>query len=75
MSVGLGWSAMLRAGLRDLRLRPAEFWALCPVELMLMLGLDGGSAPMARTRLEELTRSFPDTAAPPRQNSQTGETP
>lgn len=55
------WPGLLRVGLKGLGLRPAEFWALTPVELMLLLGLDGGEeAAMGRSRLEELIRAFPD---------------
>lgn len=57
---GFDWPAMMRAGLRHLGLRPAEFWALSPVELMLMLGLEAGPKAMARSRLEELARAYPD---------------
>ena len=58
---GLDWPGLLRAGLVRLRLKPAEFWALTPHELMLMLGLgQGGPTPMARARLDELARAFPD---------------
>jgi len=60
---GLDWPGLLRAGLQGLRLKPAEFWALSPVELLLMLGLEGGPAPMARARLDELARAFPDRSA------------
>ncbi|GGL62262.1 rcc01693 family protein [Wenxinia marina] len=58
--MSLDWPGMMRAGLTRLRLRPAEFWALTPAELMLMLGLGAGVRPMARARLEELARAFPD---------------
>ncbi len=44
----------MRAGLRGLRLRPAEFWALTPAELMLMLGQDGLAPRMGRARLERV---------------------
>lgn len=55
------WPGLLRLGLKGLGLQPAEFWALTPVELMIMLGLDqGGAAPLGRDRLEELARAFPD---------------
>lgn len=57
---GFDWPGLLRAGLHGLGLKPAEFWALTPAELMLMLGVDEASAPMGRARLEELTRAFPD---------------
>ena len=43
-----------------MRLQPAQFWALTPAELLLMLGLDGARPPMARARLEELARAYPD---------------
>ena len=57
---GFDWPALMRLGLRGLGLRPAEFWALTPAELVLMLGLDGSQAPMGRARLDELARAFPD---------------
>lgn len=56
------WPALMRAGLRDLRLSPAQFWALTPAELAVMLGLDDGAAPLTRARLEELAARFPDIA-------------
>ena len=48
MSGALDWAGLMRAGLHGLGLRPAEFWALTPVELQLMLGRDGAAAPLAR---------------------------
>lgn len=57
---GLDWPALMRAGLRGLQLRPAEFWALTPAELMLMLGQDGTRPVMGRARLSELERAYPD---------------
>lgn len=60
---GFDWGALMRLGLRDLRLRPADFWGLSPAELLVMLGMEsGGSASMARDRLEELSRQWPDVA-------------
>ena len=56
---GFDWPGLLRAGVQRLGLRPHEFWALTPAELALMLG-ETGQAPMARARLEELARAFPD---------------
>ncbi|RME13820.1 MAG: phage tail assembly chaperone [Alphaproteobacteria bacterium] len=53
----------MRLGLRGLGLKPAEFWALTPAELMVMLGLEGGAAPLDRARLEDLARAFPDHPA------------
>ena len=57
---GLDWPGLMRAGLFGAGLRPHEFWALTPVELMVLLGRDGGSAILTRARLEELSREFPD---------------
>ena len=55
------WPGLMRAGMHGLGLRPQEFWALTPVELRLMLGRDGGGvSPLARDRLEELLRAYPD---------------
>lgn len=55
------WPGLMRAGLHGLRLTPAEFWALSPAELMLMLGVGRGPAPLSRARLDELAAAFPDT--------------
>lgn len=54
------WAGLMRLGLHGLGLRPHEFWALTPAELMVMLGRDQGQAPLGRSRLEELARAFPD---------------
>ena len=62
---GLDWPGLLRAGLRGAGLRPAEFWALTPVELMVLLGREGGPAPLSRARLEELAAAYPDERANP----------
>jgi len=59
---GFDWPALMRAGIAGLHLRPADFWALTPVELMLLLGVEGGRAPMGRARLMELARAYPDCA-------------
>ncbi len=56
----MDWAGLLRRGLLDLRLRPAEFWALTPVELMVMLGLEQAAPPLTRARLAELAAAFPD---------------
>jgi len=55
------WPGLMRAGLRELGLKPHEFWALTPSELWLLLGPDAGDAPMARARLDQLTQAYPDT--------------
>jgi uncharacterized phage protein (TIGR02216 family) len=60
MSARFDWPALMRAGLQGLGLKPAEFWALTPVELRLMLGEREGVRPMARDGLEALLRAFPD---------------
>ncbi len=56
----MDWAALMRAGLHGLRLAPADFWALTPADLMLMLGADKSDAPMGRERLDELARAYPD---------------
>lgn len=57
---GLDWPGLMRAGIRGLGLKPAEFWALTPAELALMLGVEAGPAMMTRNRLAELAARFPD---------------
>jgi uncharacterized phage protein (TIGR02216 family) len=57
---GLDWPGLMRAGLRDLRLRPDDFWALTPSELALMLGLEPVASRMNRDRLASLQLRFPD---------------
>lgn len=58
---GFDWPALMQAGLRGLGLKPAEFWALTPAELSVMIGREGGStAPLARQRLDELLSAYPD---------------
>ncbi|MCX7645473.1 MAG: phage tail assembly chaperone [Rhodobacteraceae bacterium] len=55
------WPGLMRLGLRGLGLTPAEFWALTPAELMLMLGeATGTTAPLTRARLMELAAAYPD---------------
>lgn len=54
------WPALMRAGMRGLGLRPAEFWALTPAELALLLGQGQGTAPLTRDRLDALARAYPD---------------
>jgi len=55
------WPALMRLGLRDLRLHPRDFWALTPAELMIMAALEGAPAPLTRARLEELSARYPDS--------------
>lgn len=54
------WEALLKAGLYSLRLKPEEFWALTPVELRLMLGVDEVQGPMTRAGLAALENMYPD---------------
>lgn len=53
------WPGLMQAGAM-VGLRPADFWQLTPAELRLLLGKDGGGAPLSRSRLEELATAFPD---------------
>lgn len=54
------WPGLMRAGMQGLGLKPHEFWALTPAELLLLLGDDPGVAPMGRAGLEALAARFPD---------------
>lgn len=56
----MDWRGLIHAGLHQLRLHPAAFWALTPAELQVMLGVQGGIAPMQRGQLDALLRDFPD---------------
>lgn len=61
---GLDWPALMQVGLRVLGLRPAEFWALTPAELRLMLGQgDQATSVLNRARLDELLAAYPDGMA------------
>ena len=57
---GLDWPGLMRAGLRGLGLKPAEFWDLTPAELALMMGIEFGAGAMTRSSLHELMARFPD---------------
>ena len=47
-----------------LGLTPAQFWALTPAELALMLGIEPGKGgAMTRSRLAELVARYPDAPA------------
>lgn len=56
----IDWPALMRAGLNGLRLHPRDFWALTPLELMVMLGREGADPGFSRTSLEALMTRFPD---------------
>ena len=57
---GLDWPALMRAGLRGLKLEPRHFWALTPAELQLMLGAGAGDAPLLKKGMEALMDAYPD---------------
>ncbi|WP_298494056.1 rcc01693 family protein [uncultured Maritimibacter sp.] len=57
---GFDWTGLMRLGMRGLGLRPADFWALTPAELTLLLGHERGQGPLDRARLDDLARAFPD---------------
>ena len=56
---GLDWGGLLKAAAAR-GIRPAEMWAMTPVELLIVLGRAGGPAAMGRARLEELAATWPD---------------
>ncbi|WP_400087847.1 rcc01693 family protein [Yoonia sp. R78084] len=56
----MDWPGLMWAGLHHLRLHPAQFWALTPAELQIMLGADAAKAPLGRLQLDALLRDFPD---------------
>ncbi len=57
---GLDWPGLMRVGFHDLRLSPAAFWALTPLELSILLGAEAKAKPLTRARLDELAAAFPD---------------
>ena len=57
---GIDWPGLMRVGMLGLRLTPDAFWRLTPVELKIMLGAEGGSSALTRSRLEELAAAYPD---------------
>ena len=57
---GFEWPKLMRAGLRDLGLKPDEFWALSPAELALMLGVGSVAPPLSRAGLAALQAAYPD---------------
>lgn len=59
----LDWPGLMRAGMRDLRLLPDQFWQLTPSEMALMLGVEPAPARMTRDRLADLLTKFPDAPA------------
>ncbi len=61
----MDWAGMMRLGLAELRLTPAEFWALTPAELLVVSGRGARIAPMGRERFEALAARYPDEAGGP----------
>lgn len=58
----IDWIALMRIGMTHLQLKPNDFWALTPVELIVMAGMEPGATPtMTRARLDALCAKFPDT--------------
>lgn len=57
----IDWPRLIRLGLVDLRLRPAEFWDLTPAELLLLAGHGAGREALTRAGLAELAKRFPDS--------------
>jgi uncharacterized phage protein (TIGR02216 family) len=57
---GIDWPGLVRVGLHHLRLDPATFWGLTPIELRIMLGAEEAAPPLTRARLQELAAAFPD---------------
>lgn len=70
---GLDWPGMMRAGLRELRLHPDQFWSLTPAELALMLGHGAPQPRMTRDRLADLAARYPDAPGPPGGGAKNGE--
>jgi len=64
MSGNPDWPGLMRAGLHGLGLRPSEFWALTPVELMVMLGREAPAGGFTRARLDGLMARYPDRPGP-----------
>jgi len=56
----MDWPGLMAAGLHRLALRPAQFWALTPIELQIMLGGQKAATPLNRQKLETLLMRFPD---------------
>ena len=56
----IDWPGLMKVGLKGLGLAPDVFWRLSPVELRTMLGDGSTQGPLTRTRLDELSRAFPD---------------
>jgi uncharacterized phage protein (TIGR02216 family) len=62
MAERIAWGRLMRLGLGRLGLRPAEFWALTPAELLTMAGIENGGQGMGRAALDALAARYPDKA-------------
>jgi uncharacterized phage protein (TIGR02216 family) len=62
---GLDWPGLMAAGLRELGLKPWEFWALTPHELQVMLGRERSAMPVSFHDFDALLARFPDEQHPP----------
>lgn len=58
--VRIDWPQLMRAGMRGGGLKPDEFWALTPAELIVMFGPEKAAAPLTRSGLAALIAAFPD---------------
>lgn len=56
----IAWPKLMQLGLVQLGLRPDQFWALTPAELMLMAGVDGEVSSLSRGGFTDLAARFPD---------------
>lgn len=56
----LDWPALMKVGLRGLRLSPEAFWALTPAEFQTMLDEPGRTGPLLSTGLDALMAIYPD---------------
>jgi uncharacterized phage protein (TIGR02216 family) len=56
----LDWPALMRAGIVGLGLPPAQFWALTPAELRLMLDQGDPASVLTRNGLAGLMATWPD---------------
>ena len=54
------WAALLRCGVRQCGLRPAEFWALTPAEFGVLIGVDEGGPALSRDGFAALMAAYPD---------------
>ncbi|MEM9715869.1 MAG: phage tail assembly chaperone [Pseudomonadota bacterium] len=54
------WNGLMKLGLGICRLRPCEFWALTPFELLCMAGIDPATKPQSRDWFDQLCGQYPD---------------